>query len=276
VWTAFVAVFLAIVAAIVLQIALVIAMLLVAVSQGQDVQDFIRQLPTRMTSPAGFMALILCGQLPFLLSALIPGWLSPTRFRERLGLVVAQPSWTVYPLTMLGSLVPLAIGLGLAELLARILPPDPSARMLMENMTLEAAVPFVLLIALFPGIGEELLFRGYMQRRLLQRWDPAWAIGVTTVIFALAHVAPHTVLAVLPIGLWLGVVAWKSGSIFPGMLCHAFINGSLNSWRLVVKFAEVPPWLQMIVEAVCLLIGVVAFAVACLSFLGGRAKSTGH
>jgi membrane protease YdiL (CAAX protease family) len=59
-----------------------------------------------------------------------------------------------------------------------------------ERMTPVVAVPFVLFIAAFPGFNEELLFRGYIQRRLLARWSPWLAISVTSALFALMHVMP--------------------------------------------------------------------------------------
>ena len=122
---------------------------------------------------------------------------------------------------------------------------------------LETGILFVFCIAIFPGIGEELLFRGYVQKRLLQRWSPAWAIGVTSAIFAVVHIQPHTVVAAFPLGIWLGFLAWKCGSIGPSILCHAFINGLINAWRVVVKFGDVPEGVQTVVEGFCVLVGLV-------------------
>jgi hypothetical protein len=28
----------------------------------------------------------------------------------------------------------------------------------------------------------------------------------------------------VPVGLWLGVIAWRCGSVWPGMICHASMN----------------------------------------------------
>src|SRR5262249_6037781 len=41
--------------------------------------------------------------------------------------------------------------------------------------------------AVFPGIGEELLFRGYLQRGLQRRWRPAVFLTVTSLLFAIGH-----------------------------------------------------------------------------------------
>ena len=83
-----------------------------------------------------------------------------------------------------------------------------------------------------------------MQTRLLERW-PAWvAILVTSAIFGVFHVMPHAVVNAFVIGLWLGVLAWRTGSIWPSILCHAFINGSWTFWNVGERlwgFPETPP-----------------------------------
>ncbi len=141
----------------------------------------------------------------------------------------------------IGGLVPLAIGIALAVALAQVVKPDPSVELLYKQMTWEWAVPFVLFIALVPGFVEETFFRGYMQRRLLQRWSPMVAILVTTVLFALMHVMPHAMVNAFVIGLWLGVLAWRTGSVWPGVVSHAFINGAWNVWQVGVALAVFPP-----------------------------------
>jgi hypothetical protein len=59
---------------------------------------------------------------------------------------------------------------------------------------------------------------------LLQRWHPAAAIGASTGFFTLAHFDPQHMLAIIPLGIWLGYLAWRTGTLWPGMLCHAAQN----------------------------------------------------
>ena len=79
--------------------------------------------------------------------------------------------------------------------------------------------------ALLSGAGEEMAFRGYMQSQL-ERYGPAFAILLTSLVFMLAHApqdlhqfvrlaAGYFVLALL----W-GGLAWRTGSILPGMVLH--------------------------------------------------------
>ena len=111
---------------------------------------------------------------------------------------------------------------------------------LFKRMTWTSGTVFVLFIALVPAFVEELFFRGYLQRRLLARWSPAAAIPVVAILFAAFHGTPVWALSVLPLGLALGILAWRTGSLWPGIVCHAFVNGSINLWRVGVVLEVLP------------------------------------
>lgn len=229
------------------------------VGQGSDVQQVVNDLQAVVTTPGMFIALGLASQLMLGLAALVPARLSPEPTGVRLGWVRPDLRAWGYVVFALSSLLPLAIGVFMATQLARVLPPDPSVRLMYEKMTPAMAVPFVLFIALGPGFMEELLFRGYMQRRLLRRWSPAVAITVVSLLFAVMHVTPHGILVALPIGFWFGVIAWRTGSIWPTIACHAFVNGGWNLWNLGGKFGGLPPASHPAVAATGAGIGVVCF-----------------
>ena len=79
--------------------------------------------------------------------------------------------------------------------------------------------------AVLSGVGEEMAFRGYMQCQL-ERFGPTKAIGITSIVFVLAH-APQDLhqfvrLAVgyLVLALLWGTLAYRAGTILPGMLLH--------------------------------------------------------
>jgi membrane protease YdiL (CAAX protease family) len=112
------------------------------------------------------------GQFVIGLAALIPTRLSREPTRARLGLVrPALPAWG-YPLVVAGALFPMTVGLGLAYAVSLVIAPDTSAERLYDQMSWAKTVPFFVVVALAPGLREELLSREYMQRRLLQRWPP--------------------------------------------------------------------------------------------------------
>ena len=73
-------------------------------------------------------------------------------------------------------------------------------------------------------IAEEMLFRGLVQRSLEHYREPAIAIVLTSVLFALVHFNPWTAIQVMLLGLVFGYVTWKSGSILPAIIMHSLNN----------------------------------------------------
>ena len=232
-------------------------------ADGVDGAEIPSRIQEWLFSSPGFVAMLICGQIGFVIPPILAAVLSPEPFRRRVGLVSLRNPVRVTVLTALGSVVPLLAAIGLAYGVAALLPPDDSLDRFFEQLTPAWGVVFVAVVALAPGITEEMLFRGYIQRRLLERWGPAWAIGVTTVLFALAHIAPPAMALALPLGAWLGYIAWKTGSIVPCIVCHAAVNGGLNAWRLVIKFADLSVTAQVIGTTFFIVVGVVCFVLAC-------------
>lgn len=84
------------------------------------------------------------------------------------------------------------------------------------------------LISIVPALVEEIFFRGYMQRRFLQRWSPTVAITATTVVFALMHAdSVQHINAVIPLSVVTGLLAWRTNSVKPGMVVHALHNAAV-------------------------------------------------
>jgi membrane protease YdiL (CAAX protease family) len=85
----------------------------------------------------------------------------------------------------------------------------------------------LLVIAVIPAIGEELTFRGIIQK-LLNRWfgHPHWAILVTAILFSAIHIQFLSFLPRFFLGLVLGYLFYWSGSIWLTMLVH-FINNAI-------------------------------------------------
>lgn len=178
-------------------------------------------------SPLGFLAIILPGQLTFLAAAFLAASLSPEKpIIKRLGLTrPAMPWWTILLLLLA---TPFASFCG-DLLMTFIFGEQRSENLEMLNSLFRGRAGTVLLIitamvSILPGFGEEILFRGYMQRRLIQRWRPIFAIGLTSLVFAGAHFDAMHIVGVWPLGIWLGIVAWLSRSVWPSVFCHTANN----------------------------------------------------
>lgn len=81
-----------------------------------------------------------------------------------------------------------------------------------------------LALGLAPAVGEELFFRGLVQRGLEARFGAGVAIPVAAILFAAVHGDAVHALAALVLGLYLGAVAHLSGSIRSAIACHAANN----------------------------------------------------
>lgn len=110
--------------------------------------------------------------------------------------------------------------LRLVHLPSRPQPPLPS-------IPLHTLLPLSVMSAFASGIPEEVGFRGYMQSTLEQRYAPASAIALTSLAFMLAHLN-HGVSSALAFdfafGAVFGVLAYRSGSILPGMALHSSLD----------------------------------------------------
>jgi membrane protease YdiL (CAAX protease family) len=82
------------------------------------------------------------------------------------------------------------------------------------------------LLAIVPAIAEEAFFRGVLQRLFIFITKRPW-VGIifTSVIFSALHGQFLGFLPRLVLGIFLGVLYWYSGSLWPGIVVH-FINNA--------------------------------------------------
>jgi len=97
-------------------------------------------------------------------------------------------------------------------------------RELLEGASLPGLGLALLGLALAPSLGEELLCRGLLQRALLRRSGPGWAITISSLTFAALHLDPVHAIFAAPLGVQLGVAAHLGGSTRTSMLCHLANN----------------------------------------------------
>lgn len=104
---------------------------------------------------------------------------------------------------------------------------------LMENWEKVSPVITLLSIALITPLGEEIAFRGYLYSAFESKKHPLRAIFISAGLFAAFHVVAPGVLSFerfapsLFLGLILGWVRQRSGSIWPSLVIHVTHNGLL-------------------------------------------------
>lgn len=95
----------------------------------------------------------------------------------------------------------------------------------LERLVEQPSLPVALVgIALVPAICEELLFRGVVLRGLASRFIPAAAIALSAVLFSAYHLSIVQALPTFTLGLALGLLAQRGGSIAPSVLAHLLNN----------------------------------------------------
>lgn len=85
---------------------------------------------------------------------------------------------------------------------------------------------FVLTV-IFAPIIEEILFRGVLFPAIKYRYGVIAGILISGLLFAMAHLNPLQILALIPMGVYLAIMYQRTKSIYPGIILHA-------SWNLMV------------------------------------------
>jgi CAAX protease family protein len=93
--------------------------------------------------------------------------------------------------------------------------PDRAGAFALNAIVASTVVPFA----------EELFFRGVGVRAWLP-FGGAAAVVITALAFGLAHGILVALPILVPFGLALGWVRWRSDSVWPGVIAHGFYNGS--------------------------------------------------
>ena len=124
----------------------------------------------------------------------------------------------------------------LAVFLTKIFP--ESTQSMADTMAEYVRQPFwvlVLVMAVMPAVGEELMFRGFIFGTLKRRWRVLPAMLVTSAIFGIYHMSLSKFFTTALLGFMLVYVVEKTGSIFCSMLMH-FCNNLVAV--VVMKYSE--------------------------------------
>jgi membrane protease YdiL (CAAX protease family) len=150
-------------------------------------------------------------------------------------------------------------------LVLHVHPPGDTSRIeqVVERTPLAASL---IVLALLPAISEELVFRGVFARSLARlpsrvpadkRGKMIVAVVASAALFSVYHLVPAQMLGTFPLGLALGLLAVRSGSIVPGMIAHLLNNATvLVIERMNVTALDLHPNLAFASASVLVLGGV--------------------
>ena len=156
--------------------------------------------------------------VPFVVAALVKA--DP---KKALGLKSAP--WPTY---VLASIAALALGPtsdAMVHLAEQALPDFSLGNLDMIEKLVQSVSAFALwpFVALLPAIGEELMFRGLVQRSF---GFGVRAITISAISFSFFHLDPHHVAGVLPLGFFIAWVAARTDSTLVPMVVH-LVNNSV-------------------------------------------------
>ena len=94
------------------------------------------------------------------------------------------------------------------------------------------------LVGMLPAIGEELFFRGILQKLFIQVFKKAWpGIIFTGFLFSAIHMQFMGFFPRMALGIVLGALYWYSGSLYTSMLGH-FIFNAISIIFVYLKVAD--------------------------------------
>ncbi|MBL8761534.1 MAG: CPBP family intramembrane metalloprotease [Phycisphaerae bacterium] len=254
-------------AGIVAIVAVIVAVVLVRMAQGHAPESIQQWLTT---SPA--VALVLTNT-PFQLAcfsvALLWRWhRGKTPARRHLAIVSPGLSPAQWLVVLVAGGVPFALSL----VAASVLPSLMSTSGLTDawsTMPVASAAVWILYIGLFPGVCEEMLFRGLIFRRFMRRWGVVASLAASSTLFAIAHVDPPAMALAFTLGVWLGYLTWRTGSILPSIATHIAVNSLWNLGQIVLRQAGLSEQTNWIIAGVIGVASLVCF-VAAIKLLSSR------
>ena len=179
-------------------------------------------LPAATVVAAGALGIVQAG-LVWLLAMRV--WPPPLRW---VGLTRGSKS---LPRTVAAIAVAIVGSLGFAQLYTlaatalgwdALAPPDLPADLLLPG----AMVVFsVIALAVWTPFAEEVFFRGFVMRGLVNRWGLGPGLVVAAAVFAGLHFSLALLVPVFVTGLLLGGLYRYTGSLWPPMAVHAAQNG---------------------------------------------------
>ncbi|MBK7860194.1 MAG: CPBP family intramembrane metalloprotease [Archangiaceae bacterium] len=170
-----------------------------------------------------FVGLKLSGRSPWLSTGFTRPWLSGCVFGFALGLTNFFA--VVAPIQFIAQKVAPKSWLDLYD----------AAKVFQDKGPLELLV-IALGVCVAAPLGEEFFFRGALQRGWASRMGPLTAIFFTGAVFSAFHLDPIGFPARWELGVLFGLLAWRTGSLWPGIFAH--LANNLTSTLLYFAFKD--------------------------------------
>ena len=183
------------------------------------------------TAPQSWQEFVTDNSIALILTVGVPAILVASVFtRNPLGSLKLKKTsgWVIVLAVILPFLLHPVIG-WMGVCIEKIYPISPSIKAAtapLQQMMVEApAWAMLLAIAVVPGIFEELAFRGIILTGLQKNTKSSSAIFVSAAFFGITHGILQQSINAFAIGLLLGYIAVRTGSLLPTIVMHVLHNG---------------------------------------------------
>ena len=96
---------------------------------------------------------------------------------------------------------------------------------LLKQTSPTALIANFVVMVLVPALGEELFFRGILQKLFQRNFNLRFAVVATSLCFAVAHQQPLSFIPLFFMGVLLGYAKYWTGSLWAAILLHGINNG---------------------------------------------------
>jgi len=154
---------------------------------------------------------------------LVTGMFGATRANIGLG---RKPLITDFLIGLFAGFVLVAVSTAIASLQEKWLGPHPqlAIQIIKSHTGLGSFALDFVTVALAAGVCEEIMFRGVVFTALVQRVPLVWAAVLSGLLFAAAHVDPWSFVELWAVGIGLGLLFYRTRSLWPNMVAHTTFN----------------------------------------------------
>jgi len=168
-------------------------------------------------------------------------------------LLLRLPRWKMIPAAAVLALAMHPFIIGLNQLVMYLYPIAPEMKRLVDDLQTKFASAdlglLILCVAVVPAVCEELAFRGFILSGCRSLGNNRRAIVVSAILFGVTHGFLQQSINAGLLGLVLGYLAVKSGSLLPGIVFH-FLHNSMTvlSAKITPELIERIPGLGLLVQ----------------------------
>ncbi len=139
-------------------------------------------------------------------------------------------------------------------LLLEHIPVNKSIEQAFRDLVSIPIVGFISICILAP-IFEEILYRGILLEGFLNKYSPMKAILISALIFGIIHGNIHQFVNATILGIFLGIIYYKSNSLVLCILAHFFNNSWVYISDVIPKYISILPTYKFILGLLIFILG---------------------